>query len=205
LLGCAVPTGAGIVINAAKMNRGASVAVFGVGGIGLSALLAARMLDARPLVAVDVIDSKLAEAARLGATHTINSRQHEPLSAILELTGGKGVDYAFEAAGRRETMETAFRAVRNQGGLCVLAGNLPHGEQIAIDPFDLIRGKRIVGTWGGETQPDADIPRFVDWFQKGRLPLAELITREYRLDQINDALVDMEQGRVTRALVKMAA
>ena len=205
LLGCAVPTGAGIVLNSAKMDRGASVAVFGVGGIGLSALLVARMLDARPLIAIDVIDSKLAEAVRLGATHSVNSRQREPLAAILELTGSRGVDYAFEAAGRRETMETAFRAVRNQGGLCVLAGNLPHGEQIAIDPFDLIRGKRIVGTWGGESQPDSDIPHFVDWFQNGRLPLAELITREYRLDQINDALVDMEQGHVTRALVKMAA
>ncbi|HWB11909.1 MAG TPA: zinc-binding dehydrogenase [Pirellulales bacterium] len=205
LLGCAVPTGAGIVINAAKMNPGASVAVFGVGGIGLSALLAARMLDASPLIAVDVVDSKLAEAIRLGATHAVNSRQRDPLSAILDVTAGRGVDYAVEAAGRRETMEAAFRAVRNQGGLCVLAGNLPHGEQIAIDPFDLIRGKRIVGTWGGETQPDADIPRFVDWFHEGRLPLAQLITREYRLDQINDALADMEQGRVTRALVKMAA
>jgi S-(hydroxymethyl)glutathione dehydrogenase/alcohol dehydrogenase len=205
LLGCAVPTGAGIVFNAAKMNRGASVAVFGVGGIGSSALLAARMLDASPLIAVDVVDAKLAEAVRLGATHAVNSRQHEPLSAILELTRGKGVDYAFEAAGRRETMEAAFRAVRNQGGLCVLAGNLPHGEQITIDPFDLIRGKRIVGTWGGETQPDTDIPRFVGWFREGRLPLAELITREYRLEEINEALADMEQGRLTRALVKMAA
>jgi S-(hydroxymethyl)glutathione dehydrogenase/alcohol dehydrogenase len=205
LLGCAVPTGAGVVVNAAKMNRNASVAVFGVGGIGLSALLAARMLDAQPLIAVDVVDSKLAEAVRLGATHAINSRQREPLTAILELTGGKGVDYAIEAAGRRETMETAFRAVRNQGGLCVLAGNLPHGERIALDPVDLIRGKRIVGTWGGETQPDDDIPRYVEWFRAGHLPLAELITREYRLEEINDALIDLEQGQVTRALVKMAA
>jgi S-(hydroxymethyl)glutathione dehydrogenase/alcohol dehydrogenase len=205
LLGCAVPTGAGIVLNAATMTRGASVAVFGVGGIGLSALLAARMLDAKPLIAVDVIESKLAEAARLGATHTLNSRDREPLSAILELTGGKGVDCAIEAAGRRETMETAFRAVRNQGGLCVLAGNLPHGEQIALDPYDLIRGKRIVGTWGGETQPDDDIPRYTSWFAEGRLPLADLITREYALADINAALTDLEQGRVTRALVKLAA
>jgi S-(hydroxymethyl)glutathione dehydrogenase / alcohol dehydrogenase len=205
LLGCAVPTGAGIVLNTAKMNRGASLAVFGVGGIGLSALLAARMLDADPLIAVDVVDAKLAEAVRLGATHTINSNDCEPLSAILELTGGKGVDYTIEAVGRRETMEAAFGAVRPNGGLCVLAGNLPHGEQIAINPFDLIRGKRIVGTWGGETQPDEDIPRYARWFGEGRLPLAELITREYRLDQINDALADLEEGRITRGLLKMAA
>jgi S-(hydroxymethyl)glutathione dehydrogenase/alcohol dehydrogenase len=205
LLGCAVPTGVGMVLNAAKMNRASSVAVFGVGGIGLSAVMAARMLDANPLIAIDVVDAKLAEAVRLGATHTVNALQREPLSAILELTGGKGVDYAIESAGRHETMETAFRSVRSQGGLCVLAGNLPHGERIAIDPFDLIRGKRIVGTWGGETQPDEDIPRFARWFAEGRLPLSELITHEYPLEAINEALLDIEQGRVSRALINMAA
>ncbi|HET6880527.1 MAG TPA: zinc-binding dehydrogenase [Pirellulales bacterium] len=203
LLGCAVPTGAGIVLNAAKMKRASSVAVFGVGGIGLSALLAAKTLDAAPLIAVDVVDAKLAEALRLGATHAVNSREREPLAAIQELTDGRGVDYSIECAGRRETMETAFRSVRNQGGLCVLAGNLPHGERIAIDPFDLIRGKRIVGTWGGETRPDQDLPRYAQWFLEGRLPLANLITHEYPLDEINTALSDMEQGRVSRALIKM--
>lgn len=80
--------------------------------------------------------------------------------AISGLTDGRGVDYAIEAAGHRETMEAAFRSVRDSGGLCVLAGNLPHGEQISINPFDLIRGKRIVGTWGGETRPDDDLPRY---------------------------------------------
>jgi len=205
LLGCAVPTGAGMVHKAAKISRGSSVAVFGVGGIGLCAVMAARMLDASPLIAIDVVEAKLAEAVRLGATHTVHALRREPRAALLELTGGKGVDYAIESAGRRETMEAAFRSVRNQGGLCVLAGNLPHGEQISIDPFDLIRGKRIVGTWGGETQPDEDIPQFAQWYVEGRLPLAELITHEYPLEEINAALSDMEQGRVSRALIKMAA
>ncbi|HEV3007291.1 MAG TPA: zinc-binding dehydrogenase [Pirellulales bacterium] len=204
LLGCALPTGAGVVVNTAAVSRGASVAIFGMGGIGLCALLAARLLEAHPLVAIDVVEQKLVEAMRLGATHVVNARQRDPVAAIRELTQGRGVDYAIEAAGRRETMEAAFRSVRDQGGLCVLAGNLPQGETIAIDPFDLIRGQRIVGTWGGETRPDDDIPRYVRWFHEGRLPLAELITREYRLDQINEALDDMEQGRVLRALVTMA-
>ncbi|HEV3021384.1 MAG TPA: zinc-binding dehydrogenase [Pirellulales bacterium] len=204
LLGCALPTGAGVVLNTAAVSRGASLAVFGVGGIGLCALLAAKLLESHPLVAVDVVEQKLVEAKRLGATHVVNARQRDPVAAIRELTQGRGVDYAIEAAGRRETMEAAFRSVRDQGGLCVLAGNLPQGETIAIDPFDLIRGKRIVGTWGGETRPDDDIPRYVRWFHEGRLPLAELITREYRLDQINEALDDMEQGRVLRALVTMS-
>jgi len=205
LLGCALPTGAGIVINMLAMQPGASLAVFGAGGIGLSAVLAARMLGADPLIAIDVVESKLAEALRLGATHAINSRKHDPVAAIRELTQGRGADYAVEAAGRRETMEAAFRSVREQGGLCVLAGNLPHGEQIAIDPFELIRGKRIAGAWGGATRPDEDVPRYIRWFLEGRLPMNELISREYRLEEINAALDDLEQGRVVRALVDMAA
>src|SRR6185312_10748732 len=205
LLGCALPTGAGIVINMLAMQPGASLAVFGAGGIGLSAVLAARMLGADPLIATDVVESKLAEALRLGATHAINSRKHDPVAAIRELTQGRGADYAVEAAGRRETMEAAFRSVREQGGLCVLAGNLPHAEQIAIDPFELIRGKRIAGAWGGATRPDEDVPRYIRWFLEGRLPMNELISREYRLEEINAALDDLEQGRVVRALVDMAA
>lgn len=205
LLGCALPTGAGVVLNTAAMPEGASLAIFGVGGIGLSALLAARLREARLLIAIDVVEHKLAEALRLGATHVINARERDAVAAILELTEGRGVDYAIEAAGRRDTMEAAFRSVRDSGGLCVLAGNLPHGEQISINPFDLIRGKRIVGTWGGETRPDVDLPRYAQWYLEGRLPLAELITREYRLDEINSALDDMEQGRLSRALVKLAA
>jgi S-(hydroxymethyl)glutathione dehydrogenase / alcohol dehydrogenase len=204
LLGCAVPTGAGILFNTARMQPGGSIAIFGVGGIGLSTLLAARLLDANPLIAIDVVEAKLAEALRLGATHAVNFRQRDPLAAVLELTGGRGVDYAVEAAGRRESMEMAFRSVRNQGGLCVLAGNLPRGEQIDLDPFDLICGKRIIGTWGGETNPDEDLPRYASWFEQGRLPLGELITREYPLEGINDALTDMEQGRLSRALIDMA-
>ncbi len=205
LLGCALPTGAGVVLNTAAMRAGASLAIFGAGGIGLSALLAARLREASLLIAVDVIEPKLAEALRLGATHVVNARERDAVAAILELTEGRGVDYAIEAAGRRDTMEAAFRCVRDQGGLCVLAGNLPHGEQISINPFDLIRGKRIVGTWGGDTRPDNDLPRYAQWYLAGRLPLAELITREYRLDEINAALDDMEQGRLSRALVNLAA
>ena len=101
-------------------------------------------------------------------------------------------------------VETAFQAVRDNGGLCVLAGNLPHGERISIDPFDLIRGKRIIGTWGGETQPDKDIPMYVDLFLSGRLKLDRLLTHSYRLDEINQALEDLENGRIGRALIDMS-
>jgi S-(hydroxymethyl)glutathione dehydrogenase/alcohol dehydrogenase len=204
LLGCAIPTGAGVVLNTADLQPGQSIAVFGAGGIGLSAVLGARLRQAGIIVAIDVVADKLIAARRLGATHAIDARSLDPVAALLALTTGRGVDVAVEAAGRRETMEAAFRSVRAGGGLCVLAGNLPHGSLMALDPMDLIRGKRIVGTWGGETQPDRDLPRYAQSFLAGALPLGELISHEYRLDEVNDALSALEAGQVARALVRLA-
>jgi len=204
LLGCAIPTGAGIILNTVRVRPGGSVAVFGVGGIGLSAVLAADLMNATTIIAVDVFEHKLEQASQLGATHVINAHQQDPLATILEITGGRGVDYAIEAAGRRETMETAFQAVRDNGGLCVLAGNLAHGERISLDPFNLIKGKRIIGTWGGESQPERDIPLYVDLYLAAKLKLDMLITHEYRLEDINQALDDLEHGKVGRALIDMA-
>lgn len=205
LLGCALPTGAGVVLNTAAPPPGSSLAVFGAGGIGLSAVMAAKLLDVAPLIVVDVVAQKLDDARRLGATHTIDARAGDPVAAIRELTGGRGTDFSIEAVGRRETMEAAFRCVRDGGGLCILAGNLPQGERIEIDPFDLIRGKRIVGSWGGAAVPDRDIPRYARLFQEGKLPLTDLISRDYPLEEVNAALDDLEGGRVARALVKMSA
>jgi len=203
LLGCALPTGAGIIVNTAGLKPGQTVAIFGVGGVGMSTLLGAVMQGASTIIAVDVFDHKLAQAKTLGATNTVNARQRDPLAAILEITGGRGVDCAVEAVGRKETMEAAFRSVRDKGGLCVLAGNLPIGERIEIDPFDLIKGKRILGTWGGETRPDEDFPRYVERYLAGQLNLATMITHEYPLESINQAFEDLEQGLVGRALIRM--
>jgi S-(hydroxymethyl)glutathione dehydrogenase / alcohol dehydrogenase len=100
-------------------------------------------------------------------------------------------------------MEAAFRLVRNQGGLCVLAGNLPAGGRISLDPFDLIRGKRIIGTWGGETRPDRDIPRYVDLCVSGRWQLSKMITHTFALEEVNEALSALEQGKVGRAVLDM--
>jgi len=204
LLGCAIPTGAGIVLNTAKVQPGSSIAIFGVGGIGLSAVLAADLVHATTIIAVDLFDHKLEQARRVGATHTINAFQQDPLEVILDITKGHGVDYAIEASGERQVMEIAFQAVHDNGGLCVLAGNLPHGERISLDPFNLIKGKRIVGTWGGEALPDRDIPMYVRLFLSGKLKLDELITHIYSLDNINQALEDLECGKVGRALIDMS-
>lgn len=210
LLGCAVPTGAGIVKNTAKAEPGQSVAVFGLGGIGLSTVLMAGQLNAGSedpalIIAVDVIGDKLTLAQAMGATQTIDANSGDVLETVMELTSGKGVDYAIEAAGLRQTMELAFRCVRANGGLCILAGNLPQGETISINPFDLICGKRIVGTWGGETDPDRDIPAYVDSFLAHEMKLTSLIAQSYSLSQINEAIKDMEAGQVGRCLIEMGA
>lgn len=201
MLGCAFLTGAGIVKNTARIKPGASVAVFGVGGIGSSVVLATSLVDSVTTIAIDLWDPKLERARELGAKYGINSRTTNPLDAILEITKGKGVDVAIEAAGKRETMEMAFQCVRPGGGLCVLAGNLEKGEKISIDPFELIRGKKIVGTWGGETELDTDVPLYVKQYLAGELKLDSLITHEYPLAQINQAFEDLLQGKVGRALV----
>jgi S-(hydroxymethyl)glutathione dehydrogenase/alcohol dehydrogenase len=206
LLGCAVPTGAGIVNNTLHMQAGKSIAIWGLGGIGLSALLMAAYINAdstAPIIAIDINDDKLALAQELGATHTIHVRSLDPLTAVFNVTSGQGVDYAVEATGLREVMEEAFRCVRNQGGVCVLAGNLPQGQRISLDPFDLIKGKRIMGTWGGESNPDRDIPMQADWAMSGKLDLKKIICREFALADVNDAIDYMELHATGRVLIDM--
>ncbi|NQV49888.1 MAG: zinc-binding dehydrogenase [Candidatus Marinimicrobia bacterium] len=201
LLGCAIPTGAGIVINNASIQPGDSVAIFGVGGIGLSAVIVASALGAGQIIAVDVVDYKLELAAKSGATHTINASTQDALAVIMDITGGKGVKYSIESAGSIVSMETAFKSVMNNGGKCIIAGNLPHGKQFSIDPMDLILGKNICGSWGGETNPDLDIPKYVEWHLEHKLNLSALLTHEYSLGDINRAFSELKAGKVGRALV----
>ncbi len=203
LLGCAVPTGAGVVFNTTGLRTGDSVAVFGAGGVGLSAVMGATSVRAAPIIAVDVLPEKLAKARQLGATDTLNARECDPVAAIRDLTGGKGVRVAIECAGQVTAMESAFESVISGGGLCVIAGNLHDGHTMRVNPYSLIGGKRLVGTWGGESRPDADIPRYVDMFLSGRLALEKLGPVQYPLEEVNRALDDLEAGRVVRAMISM--
>ncbi|TAJ98777.1 MAG: acetoin dehydrogenase [Chloroflexota bacterium] len=202
LLGCAIPTGAGIILNSAQLQRGQTVAVFGAGGIGLSAIMAASAVGATQVIAIDIVADKLKLAELLGATTVIDAAVVDAPAAIAEATGGRGVDCAVESAGRRVTMEAALKSIR-VGGICVLAGNLEAGEKIEIDPFDLIRGKRLVGTWGGESVPDRDIPRFVDMYRQGLLKLGDLITHEFPLSRVNDAIATVASGQAGRVMLRM--
>jgi len=203
LFGCAIPTGAGMVINHVKPNQGSSIAIFGLGGIGMSAIMATMLYKCSKVIAIDVEDSKLEMAREFGATHTINSSRQKAIEAIRELTKGSGVDFSIEAAGLTTTIETAFQAVRKSGGLCVFASHPKTGECISIDPYDLICGKRIEGSWGGESKPDKDIPLMAELYRKGQLPLEKLLSKRYSLKQINEAFEDLEKRRIVRAVIDM--
>jgi len=201
ILGCAIPTGAGVILNEMKLEKGNSIAVFGIGGVGLSSLIAAKMLDADPIIAVDVHENKLELAKHFGATHLIHAKNEDPIEKIKEITSGKGVDFSFESAGRKEVMETAFQSVKMFGGLCVIAGNVNKGDMLHINPYDLIQGKRIIGTWGGASKIDQDIAQYVKWFMDGKLKLDRLVTHEIRLEEINDLFKELESGNVGRGMI----
>lgn len=201
LLGCAVPTGAGMVRNTLKAGPGSSIAVFGLGGVGLSAVLYASAVGCSRIIGVDVKDQELELARNLGATHVINSVKEPVLQKIVDLTG-TGVDFAIESSGVREVMELSFEAIK-PGGTAVLAGNVRKGEKICLDPYGLINGKKILGTWGGETQTDKDLPFYAGQYLAGKLKLKRLITHVFTLDQVNDAFAELDKGNVGRALLRL--
>lgn len=203
LLGCALPTGAGIIINEINPAKGASIAIFGLGGIGLSALMTCGLFECSQIIAVDIEDKKLALAKDFGATTCINSAKEDVVVAIKQLTSGRGVDYSVEAAGRAATIEKAFEAVRKNGGLCVFASHPPEEERITLKPHDLISGKQIRGSWGGACAPDKDILKFVRLYLQGKLPLEKLFSHSYRLDDINQAFSDLEERKVVRAIIEI--
>lgn len=199
LLGCALPTGAGIVLNQLKPELNAKVGVFGLGGIGLSALLAMNHFKPQTVVAFDIEESKLTLAKELGATHCYGV--DEKAIAQFKQDFPQGLDGIVEAAGQTSTIETAFSLIKRGGGRCIFASHPPTGELIKLDPFELICGKSIEGSWGGATKPDKDLPIIVDIINKYRLPVEKLLSNEYDLEEINQALNDLEQRKITRALI----
>jgi S-(hydroxymethyl)glutathione dehydrogenase/alcohol dehydrogenase len=202
LLGCAAPTGLGAVLNTARPSRGASLAVFGCGGIGLCAVAGAVVAGCGRIIAVDVSAEKLELARRMGATDAIRADVTDPVAEINRLCPG-GVDVAIEATGRPSAMRQALHGVRSRGGSAVIVGNARQGEGLEIDPRQLNQGKRLLGTWGGDNQPDADFPRYAGWLADGTLKLDPLVTRTYRLGEINQAVDDLRAGVCVRPLIDM--
>ncbi len=216
IIGCAVMTGAGAVYYTAGVKKGQSVAVFGVGGVGLSAIAAAKVVEADPVIAVDLDDEKLAFARKFGATHTVNAARVDPIEAIREITRRRdrsgadvfGADFTFDCIGVRKTMEQILPAARNgvlgsaTGGTAVLVG-VPT-TPVELDARDLlINEKKYIGSIGGSCRPDRDFPMFLRWYAEGDLDLDAMVTRRFKIDEINEAVHALESGQVAgRAILE---
>jgi len=201
IIGCAVMTGAGAIINTLQVRSGQSVVIIGSGGIGLCAISAAAVVDAYPIVAVDVSDQKLEFARRFGATDVINLKKIDPIQRIKDLTDG-GADFAIDAVGLPETQEQILRAVRpgysgkSRGGMALLIGITPPNAKANLDTNLFVGSRSFTRTSGGDCKPERDFPTFIRWYREGKLKLNELVTRRYKLEQINDAVEDLEHGRI---------
>jgi NDMA-dependent alcohol dehydrogenase len=201
LIGCGVMTGVGAVINTARVQPGQSVAVFGAGGVGLNVIQGAVIAGANPIIAVDLNERKLGFAKQFGATHTVNAGGTDPVSAILDLTGTRGADYAFEVIGHPDVVMQAFMAVR-RGGKAVVVGVPPAGAMVSVPGMLLpLAEKSLVGSLYGSANMARDVPRLIDLYRAGKLKLDELITRRYRIAQVNEAFTAMEKGEVARGVI----
>ncbi len=202
LFGCAVLTGVGAVVNTARVPPGASVAVVGLGGVGLAALLGALACGAERVVAVDLLPAKLKLARELGATDTFEAGDPEVVSRVREVTGG-GVDYAVEVAGSEKALEMAYHITR-RGGTTVTAGLANPARHISIQQASLVAEERTLkGSYVGSCIPVRDIPRYVGLFRRGRLPVDRLLSETIRLDQINAAFDRLADGEVLRQVVML--
>jgi Zn-dependent alcohol dehydrogenase len=200
LIGCAVLTGFGAVTNVARVAAGARVAVFGCGGVGLSAVQAARLARAAAVVAVDVQPHRLAIARRLGATATVVAADGHPVADAVREAAGGGIDHAIEAIGSESAIREAWSAL-DPGGQVVVAGILPKGREIALDAWRFLSDVGIRGTYLGSADVHADVPRLVELYQRGELALDELVTDRIRLEQLPGAFARMRAGAGVRTVV----
>lgn len=203
LLGCAAPTGMGAVMNVLGARAGDSVAIFGTGGVGLNACMAASFAGATPVIGIDISPARRDLALKYGCTHVLDPAACEVLAEIRKLAPG-GVDLAVEATGAPQVMAKALEATRQQGGRAVVIGNAKAGARLDLSPNIFNQGKSLLGTWGGDSIPDRDYPRFAKMLATGRFPIADLLSKPYRLKDANLALADLMAGKVGRPLIDMS-
>jgi len=204
-VGSGVPTGIGAVIHRAKVEPGSTVMVIGCGGIGINVVQGAALAGARMVIAVDINDFKLEKARELGATHTVNSKNQDPVQVAKDLTWGEGVDYAFEAIATPATIGQAYAATGKNGTVVVIGLTPATAESIPIPPLDLVLfQKTLMGTLYGDSQPRYDIPNLLKMYHAGKVKLDELVTRTYMLDQVNEAYADMLAGKNIRGVIEFA-
>lgn len=201
VLGCAVITGVGAVVNTARVEAGSSVVVMGLGGVGINAIQAAALVGARRVIAVDLLDNKLAFAKQFGATHTINARSENAVEAIHELTNGRGADYVFVTVGSPKAVTDSLSMVRKRGTI-VLIGLIGDDGTIPLPVSKVVLNEfRVLGSFMGSSRISEDIPQIVDLYQQGRLKLDELVTGKYPIEKINEAIESMERGEAVRNLI----
>ena len=202
-LGCGIQTGAGAVTNALNVRPGSSFATFGGGAVGLSAVMAAGVAGATIIIAADVVPSRLALAKELGATHTVNSKDTDPVEAVRKITGG-GADFTLESSGRPAVLRQAIDALAIKG-VCGIVGAPALGTEASFDVNGVMTtGKRIIGVIEGDSIPDLFIPSLVELYAQGRFPFDKLV-KFYSLDQINQAAEDSEKGITIKPIVRLAA
>ncbi len=201
-VGCGVMTGVGAAINTARVQPGSSVAVIGCGGVGLNVIQGAALAGAHQIIAIDLLGNKLEFAKVFGATHCINSGNDDPLKAVLELTHGRGVEFAFEVISTPRTIELAFRMTA-RGGVCTIVGVSPESARISLNPniFTMME-KTLKGSYYGSTRPRIDMPRLLDMYMDGKLKIDELVSRTFPLEQVNEAYDVLKEGGVARSVVK---
>jgi aryl-alcohol dehydrogenase len=197
-LACGVSTGAGAVLNIAKVRAGDTVAIFGCGGVGLAAVMAAKLAGALQIIAVDVLDQRLEIARKLGATDTIQAKKGDPVKKIQKLTDG-GVDYAFECIGRQDTILSSIDCIR-MGGTAVITGGVPDGTEVTLNGADLLT-KNIRGNLAGASIPELFIPMLIKYWQRGDFPFDRLTSKTYTLNEINQAIFDMIKGKVIKPII----
>jgi Zn-dependent alcohol dehydrogenase len=201
LMGCCVPTGVGAVTRCAEVEAGASVVVIGCGGVGLNVVQGARLAGAGKIIACDLLDNKLAFAKEFGATHTLNASREPVVDRVRELTAGRGADYAFDAIGGEATTLQILEAIR-PGGTAVIVGMAAMAVRAPITPYLMaLQEKTIKGTMYGSVRPNLDFPRLVDLYLDGRLKIDQLVSRTYKLEEINEGFQAMRSGQVARGVV----
>ena len=200
-IGCGVTTGLGAVINTAKVEPGSTVAVFGLGGIGLNVIQGARLVGADRIIGIDTNPKKEALARRFGLTDFINPESSADVTTeIIDLTDG-GVDYSFECIGKPEVMRQALESCHKGWGESVIIGVAAAGEEISTRPFQLVTGRTWKGTAFGGAKGRSDVPRIVDWYMDGKINIDDLITHQFQLENINDAFDVMHAGEGIRSVV----
>jgi aryl-alcohol dehydrogenase len=199
-MGCGVMTGAGAVMNSFQAKPGSSIAIFGVGNVGMSAVLAAVVCGCTTIIGVDINSDRLKMAEELGATHTVNAGEVDPVEIILDLTGG-GAEYSLECVGNPKVLRQAVDVLPRLG-VCGLTGVVPPGTEVSLDMDLIMNGRTVTGILGGDAIPDLFIPKLIELYSQGKFPFDRMITF-YPFDEINKAVEAMEQGSVMKPVLRL--